>query len=1293
MAIETPERREAREAEEGFKAGQIGLLEYVSKQLPGTKVNHQGRTYLSSMDGPQVLDTVPIDRIAGRHLQVYRNRNQIEAYREQIRKHKSMGLDPLDALEPITSGHHVNQPGAFYIQDGHHRVDAAQAEGLSHIRAWLPATESSLPMGRVPAKLRRAVGKVRLAMYKDPHSHLPAVERPYAQQKANIMRLARKVLKREPPAISDRMRLFNAGYTPATKNSWFLVSKPGDASEIVTTEEALKEARNRASQFHHPDVWGHPPVYTPEIDEKAAKFDPKVRHPDDPRHHLLKAGWKYHKPLMPDFGQPETWTSPDGQPFPFHQATALVIPTKTFETDWRPPEMVPEDHYHMKRRKRPHLFAKAKDALGRIKTKVPSTETKQADLFTPDQYSGPPKADPFTGVDPEVRARPTIHVPVEHSLSNHQSWLPSHLMDHEKDSVSGSKRAAGHVSQMLPVESTLHAALSGRHGRHWYDENQDILRMANHHSKDPMDFFVDAGLEAAISPRNGILWNQMAKEDLKRIHQNGAVVNGELIPPRSRDSKHVKAVLEAYAKGKGIDYPPDYPIPELRGQPMLSQEQTKKGVKNLIHTDEGWVWKPPLIAIHRELVHKVLTHPERFTNPHGHETLTAKAEKADSFLRNKLGHHGAVTVDTWHARGRGYNGTITGGVYHTLAGLTRHTSHLLNLPEYNYLKDHPIYGGGWTPARTQAAEWMTYRGLADLMAKGMTPEQAALGLKAKDIHATSSFLELYKHPEMRARLRTMIREGHVNPTFFRDLQVIEDRYRPTAQEMDENVGHPALIEVARRIYPFIKGADRETKTAAKAALRTGKPRKFARLLEKAKSLLRRGVPQVTFHPGRLFPVMPKPGRDLEEHTAAVAKGHHLKHASHDVALPHPEEGVFSGLLDTKGPGNWSGGYEERFVQARVPNLLKIWDGFLAPTKANKWVLVDHTSSGYHSIRNPGASGGSLFETHEEAVQEAIKRAVSFGGRFTQEQLQAATKQAKDEFQSVMHDHLYSKHETTIKHAADLHKKVNDKIVAGPDPAAPPATPIVEKLKRKGLLKRLAHAVTFVSPNQQELSFDAALHALRSQDHQEFRQTAASVFEKLGLPFSQEDAIGDWVDGAENSLVQSVHGDHDLNKSRLAAAWVGLLGKQKSVLHFVADPRGPDAVYHAHVPVTDLGLLRQQLDQHKIPFRTLVPSSTGTGVTLFDEGKKTRDQFMTFARLHNAPVRETSGRGEFIGGSDRASAAKVYREIIDRAEAPNTSNRNDPSGSTQTSGHRQAPAGGLIHRGVYYQGGKALPNSP
>ncbi len=193
----------------------------------------------------------------------------------------------------------------------------------------------------------------------------------------------------------------------------------------------------------------------------------------------------------------------------------------------------------------------------------------------------------------------------------------------------------------------------------------------------------------------------------------------------------------------------------------------------------------------------------------------------------------------------------------------------------------------------------------------------------------------------------------------------------------------------------------------------------------------------------------------------------------------------------------------------------------------------------------------------------------------------------------------------------------------------------------------APALVFVSPNTSELSYAQAKERLAGEEHKQF---AAKVRGMAGDNFVTS-AVGDWVDGAEDSVVISYTGIPKWEETRRLAAQLGLDAKQKAVLHVVADAKGPDAIVKVTFPSgTTIDKARKAFDKADIKFRTLIPQGDSVVAYLFDEGRKMTPQLKKLES--SAEVRAVAARGEFLGSwTSREEGAAKFREVLGANASP------------------------------------------
>ena len=213
----------------------------------------------------------------------------------------------------------------------------------------------------------------------------------------------------------------------------------------------------------------------------------------------------------------------------------------------------------------------------------------------------------------------------------------------------------------------------------------------------------------------------------------------------------------------------------------------------------------------------------------------------------------------------------------------------------------------------------------------------------------------------------------------------------------------------------------------------------------------------------------------------------------------------------------------------------------------------------------------------------------------------------------------------------------------------------EGIRAKPLLSRgkkpeIKKGFVAVSPNDwdAEMSFDEAAESIRSEKHQTSHAIADDVFDEMGLEHTTHDALGDWTDGAEDSLFIEVESPESLEKLKYTASLTGKFFNQKGSLSFIADEKGPDSFYKVTIPVEkgDINAIRSTLDKLKLEFRTLVPGPTGTMVVIYDEGTTLGESVSKFGKQYEQDIEAYKGTGELTGSWDsRQEGIAAYNQQI------------------------------------------------
>ena len=198
----------------------------------------------------------------------------------------------------------------------------------------------------------------------------------------------------------------------------------------------------------------------------------------------------------------------------------------------------------------------------------------------------------------------------------------------------------------------------------------------------------------------------------------------------------------------------------------------------------------------------------------------------------------------------------------------------------------------------------------------------------------------------------------------------------------------------------------------------------------------------------------------------------------------------------------------------------------------------------------------------------------------------------------------------------------------------------------------SEAYQFYSPNVEEnLNFDQALTASKSGNQLLYKRITDDIDSQLGYKNKSYTAIGDWSDGAENSIFNEIEKVNSFDELKYNAALKGKIGKQKSVIAFMVDNTGKDSLFQTVVKESDLDKLRSNLDEAGIQFRTLIPEKGQTRIAIFDPGSSMIETIQKFADKYSLEIDHKLGQGEFLGDDNsREIGVKKFEEFIKQYES-------------------------------------------
>ena len=189
----------------------------------------------------------------------------------------------------------------------------------------------------------------------------------------------------------------------------------------------------------------------------------------------------------------------------------------------------------------------------------------------------------------------------------------------------------------------------------------------------------------------------------------------------------------------------------------------------------------------------------------------------------------------------------------------------------------------------------------------------------------------------------------------------------------------------------------------------------------------------------------------------------------------------------------------------------------------------------------------------------------------------------------------------------------------------------------------------VSPNIKEnMNYEEAKKMTDSPEHARAVSIARDAIKKQDMDGEVESGIGDWEDGAENSIKIDVKGVKDFDQLKYTASKLGASLNQKAVVAFQKKKDGPD-ILHKISADRPMDEVRKILSDNGISFRTMVGDRAKTSVTILDQGSQLTANVAKFLGAINGKSEAVRGVGEFIGGDTRIAGKKAYKSIIDNYE--------------------------------------------
>ena len=183
-----------------------------------------------------------------------------------------------------------------------------------------------------------------------------------------------------------------------------------------------------------------------------------------------------------------------------------------------------------------------------------------------------------------------------------------------------------------------------------------------------------------------------------------------------------------------------------------------------------------------------------------------------------------------------------------------------------------------------------------------------------------------------------------------------------------------------------------------------------------------------------------------------------------------------------------------------------------------------------------------------------------------------------------------------------------------------------------------------SPSVVDINYDRAKRNLTSSDQARFR----SDVEGFAPEATVYNAVGDWADGAENSVAAVFKDVRSSEELRQLAANAGLTGDQKAALWWRVEENGPDAIHQVTWPKEiTMDEARQAMIDAGIENRTLIQTRDGVMGFVFDQGQQNLSKIDKLYESSTNPSTQSSpATGEFVGSwSTRIEGKRAYRNVL------------------------------------------------
>ena len=189
---------------------------------------------------------------------------------------------------------------------------------------------------------------------------------------------------------------------------------------------------------------------------------------------------------------------------------------------------------------------------------------------------------------------------------------------------------------------------------------------------------------------------------------------------------------------------------------------------------------------------------------------------------------------------------------------------------------------------------------------------------------------------------------------------------------------------------------------------------------------------------------------------------------------------------------------------------------------------------------------------------------------------------------------------------------------------------------------------FASPQIKEIGLEQAMKGIKTRGLIDFHRTIAQMEVESGLTSITTAALGEWITGAEPSIMSTINEPVKSGFMEYLGAAKGLVGSQMTILDFTVEETGMDNLYDIklNADIRELPDITKALTKRGVEHKTFPVKGNKVNLMIVDQGGALRPFFNEAERIFNAKTRLRRGTARFVGDfKSRRKAETQFLKII------------------------------------------------